>query len=193
MEHPTFESRAAPAAPAAPKGPLVPPEFATPPQAVPPGPVGEYPEDWARCVRDNPPPPQQYPRELDVRAADPAAPNPLVGTRFFVDRLEPAYTQWARWKRQGETRKADTIWRLAREPRFRWFGRFTRPRMQKKVRGFLDRVQCDQPSAVPLMVVMRHQGRDCDGGYLAGGGAEDRRTMNWDDQVPEAAGHARGA
>src|SRR5215208_2782952 len=63
------------------------------------------------------------PHELDPRAADPAAPNPLVGTKWFVDRMEPAYAQWARWRRAGETGKSDTIWRLAREPRFRWFGR----------------------------------------------------------------------
>ena len=174
-----------------PLGPLVPPEFAAPPASVPPGPLGEYPEDWAECVQDSPPPPQIYPRDLDVRAADAAAPNPLVGTKYFVDRMEPAYMQWARWKRSGEANKADTIWRLAREPRFRWFGRFTRPRMQKKVRGFLDRVQCDQPGSVPLMVVMRHQGRACSGGYLAGGVAEDRRTMKWYEDFAEAVGDAR--
>jgi endoglucanase len=175
-----------------PLGRLVPPELAESPATVPRGPVGEYPEDWARCVRDNPPPPQVYPRDIDVRAADPAAPNPLVGTKFFVDRMEPAYMQWARWKRAGQDGKADTIWRLAREPRFRWFGRFTRPRMKKKVRGFLDRVQCDQPGAVPLMVVMRHQGRDCQSGtYLAGGVKEDRRTMKWYEDFAAAVGEAR--
>ena len=179
------------AGPSYPLGPLVPPEFAAPPASVPPGPMGEYPEDWAECVQDNPPPPQQYPRDLDLRAADAAAPNPLVGTKYFVDRMEPAYMQWARWKRSGEYNKADTIWKLAREPRFRWFGRFTRPRMQKKVRGFLDRVQCDQPGSVPLMVVMRHQGRACSGGYLAGGVAEDRRTMKWYEDFAEAVGDAR--
>jgi endoglucanase len=174
-----------------PLGRLVPPELMEPPASVPRGPDGDYPEDWRACVKRNPPPQQVYPRELDVRAADPASPNPLVGTKWFVDRMEPAYTQWARWKRAGQDSRADTIWRLAREPRFRWFGRFTRPRMQKKVRGFLDRVQCDQPGAVPLMVVMRHQGRSCDGGYLAGGVAEDRRTMKWYDQFAEAVGDAR--
>ena len=109
---------------------------------------------------------------------DPASPNPLLGLRFFVDRMEPAYMHWASWKRSGEDAKANTIWRLAREPRFRWFGKFTRPRMQKKMRGFLDRVQCDQPGTVPLMVVMRHQGKGCSGRYRAGGEAEDRRTMS---------------
>ena len=180
-----------PPAPVYPRGPLVPPEFATPPPSPPPGPVGEYPEDWAKCVRENPPPPQQYPRELDVRGVDPWSPNPLVGTKYFVDRMEPAYMSWRNWMRSGESSKADTIWRLAREPRFRWFGRFTSPNMQKKVRGFLDRVQCDQPGAVPMMVVMRHQGRDCNGRYLAGGLAEDRRTMKWYDDFAKAVGDAR--
>jgi endoglucanase len=188
---PGAAAQEAPPPPVYPLGPLVPPEFAQPPETVPPGPIGEYPEDWAECVRDNPPGPQQYPHELDVRAANPAAPNPLVGTKYFVDRMEPAYTSWRAWKRSGQLDKADTIWRLAREPRFRWFGRFTRPRMQKKVRGFLDRVQCDQPGAVPLMVVMRHQGRSCSGGYLAGGLAEDRRTMKWYEDFAEAIGDER--
>jgi endoglucanase len=174
-----------------PLGPLVPPEFAEPPTTIPRGAAGDYPEDWAECVRRRPPPPQVYPRDIDVRGVDPASPNPLVGTKWFVDRMEPAYTQWARWKRAGQTGNADTIWRLAREPRFRWFGRFTRPRMKKKVRGFLDRVQCDQPGAVPMLVVMRHQGRSCDGEYLAGGVAEDRRTMRWYDDFAAALGDAR--
>jgi endoglucanase len=182
---------AAAAQTAYPLGRLVPPEFAQAPDTVPRGPVGEYPEDWVKCGNGHRPEAQVYPHELDPRAVDPVAPNPLVGTKWFVDRMEPAYTQWARWKRAGKTGDADQIWKLAREPRFRWFGRFTRPRMQKKVRGFLDRVQCDQPGAVPMMVVMRHQGRACRPDYLAGGAAEDRRTMKWYDQFAEAVDDAR--
>ncbi len=174
-----------------PLGRLVPPEYAQAPDGVPRGPVGDYPEDWAKCGDGHRPEAQVYPRELDPRAVDPVAPNPLVGTKWFVDRMEPAYTQWARWKRAGKAGDADEIWKLAREPRFRWFGRFTSPRMQKKVRGFLDRVQCDQPGAVPMMVVMRHQGRACRPDYLAGGLAEDRRTMRWYDQFADAVGDAR--
>ena len=59
------------------------------------------------------------------------------------------------------------------------------------MRGFLDRVQCDQPGAVPMMTVMRHQGRDCNGRYLAGGPAEDRRTMKWYDDFAAAVGDSR--
>jgi endoglucanase len=187
----TGSTAAAQTPPSYPLGRLVPLELLAPPDTVPRGPAGDYPEDWAKCVHNDPPGPQLYPHELDPRAADPASPNPLVGTKWFVDRMEPAYTQWARWRRAGQTGNSDTIWKLAREPRFRWFGRFTSPHMQKKVRGFLDRVQCDQPGAVPMMVVMRHQGRACRPDYLAGGVAEDRRTMKWYDDFAEAVGDAR--
>ena len=171
-------------------GRLVPSGFLTPPSAVPPPPVGEWPQHWAQCVAENPPPPVEQPG-VDPRGADPASPNPLVGLDFFVDRLEPAYLDWSRYTRSGDTAKADTVWRLAREPRFRWFGRFTKPDMPAKVRGYLDRVQCDQPGTVPQMVVFRHQGLQCHSRYLGGGVAEDRRTMKWYDDFAEAVGDAR--
>jgi endoglucanase len=172
-------------------GPLVDPGLVTPPDSIPAPPVGEYPEDWAKCVAQTNPTWPAAPLGIDPRAVDPSAPNPLLGQRFFVDRMEPAYIQWMKWKRAGETTKANTIWKLAREPRFRWFGKFTAPRMQKKIQGFLDRVQCDQPGTVPLMVVMRHQGKGCSGTYRAGGVAEDRRTMKWYDDFAKSVGDAR--
>ena len=102
------------------------------------------------------------PAGIDPRGVDPVSPNPLLGLRFFVDRMEPAYGDWAQVQAHAaRTGRANLIWRLAREPRFRWFGRFTRPQMVKKVRGFLARVQCDQPGTVPQMMVMRHQGVGC--------------------------------
>jgi endoglucanase len=131
------------------------------------------------------------PPGIDPKGVDPSLPNPLLGQRFFLDRMEPAYMQWAHWRRSGETGKANQLWKLAREPRFRWFGKFTRPRMQKKIRGYLDRVQCDQPGTVPLMAVMRHQGKGCSGTYRAGGEAEDRRTMKWYDDFVDSVGSAR--
>jgi len=172
-------------------GRLVDPALVAPPASVPAPPRGEYPEDWAKCVAETHPTWPTAPPGIDPKAVEPSAPNPLLGQRFFLDRMEAAYIQWARWSRAGETTRANTIWKLAREPRFRWFGKFTRPRMQKKVRGYLDRVQCDQPGTVPLMVVMRHQGKGCSGRYRAGGDAEDRRTMKWYDDFVEAVGNAR--
>ena len=170
-------------------GRLLPAEFAQEPSHVPAPPVGKYPEHWAECVQERKPAPPVLPVGIDPRAVDPAATNPLLGLTYFVDRMEPAYMSWSRWKRAGEDAKASTIWKLAREPRFRWFGKFTRPHMQKKVRGFLDRVQCDQPGTVPLMAVMRHQGKDCGGHYRAGGEAEDQATMRWYDDLASAIGN----
>jgi endoglucanase len=172
-------------------GRLVDPALVEPPSSVPPGPRGEYPEDWAKCVAETHPTWPTMPPGLDPKAVDRSAPNPLLGQRFFVDRMEPAYMQWARWKRGGNDAKANTIWTLAREPRFRWFGKFTSPNFQKKVRGYLNRVQCDQPGSVPLMAVMRHQGKGCNARYRAGGRAEDVRTMRWYDDFVEAVGDAR--
>src|SRR5215217_964886 len=172
-------------------GRLVDPGLVEPPGQVGAGPVGEYPEDWARCVAERRPVWPTAPAGIDPRAVDPAAPNPLLGQRFFVDRMEPAYLQWAKWKRAGQDGAADTIWKLAREPRFRWFGAFTRPHLQKKLRGYLDRVQCDQPGTVPLMAVMRHQGKRCSASYRAGGEREDRRTMRWYDDFADTVGAAR--
>lgn len=172
-------------------GPLLAPDLVAPPEGVPPGPVGRYPDDWAECVRRTQPAPPLLPAGIDPRGVEPASPNPLLGLRYFVDRLEPAYVSWARWKRRGEDGKANAIWKLAREPRFRWFGRFTRPRMKKKLRGFLDRVQCDQPGSVPLMAVMRHLGNDCGPDYQGGGPREDARSRKWYDDFAEVVGDAR--
>jgi endoglucanase len=172
-------------------GRLVNPALLNPPATIPPAPVGKYPEDWAKCVSATRPVWPTAPFGIDPRGVDPAAPNPLLGQRFFLDRMEPAYMQWVRWKRAGETTRANQIWKLAREPRFRWFGKFTAPRMEKKIRGYLDRVRCDQPGTVPLMVVMRHQGKGCSGTYRAGGVAEDRRTMRWYDDFADSVGNHR--
>ena len=157
---------------------------------MPHGPRGEYPEDWAECVKEHPSQ-SAVPLGIDPRGVDPAAPDPLLGLKFFVDRMEPAYGDWVKYRRSGQNGKADLIWRLAREPRFRWFGRFTRPHMVKKIRGFLDRVQCDQPGSVPQMIVMRHQGVGCAHDYLGGGAKEDARTRAWYDDFVRAVGSAR--
>ena len=50
-----------------PTGRLVDPALVNPPEHVPPGPVGEYPEDWAKCVAETIPsgrrrPPASTPR-----------------------------------------------------------------------------------------------------------------------------------
>jgi endoglucanase len=171
-------------------GRLTPPALLTVPAGVPRPPPGSNALDWARCVAEHPPPRIVQPG-IDPRGVNPRSPNPLLGLRFFIDRMEPAYVTWSRWMNLGRRDLAGPLWRLAREPRFRWFGRFTRPRLFTKVRGYLNRVQCDQPGSVPQMVVMRHQGRSCGNGYSGGGRAEDDRTRRWYRTFARAVGNAR--
>jgi endoglucanase len=128
---------------------------------------------------------------LDAHGTDPHSPNPLTGLRFFVDPTEPAFTSYSHYMHRGERSKAALMWQVAGEPRFRWFGRFTRPNMTKKVRGYLHCVQSIQPGTVPLMTVMRHQGKACNPHYTAGGRAEDARTRHWYDKFADAVGDAR--
>ena len=166
-------------------------ELAQAPATIPHGPAGEYPEDWVKCGDGHRPENQVYPHELDMRAIAPTAPNPLVGTKWFVDRMEPAYGQWRKWKRAGQTGKADTIWRLAREPRFRWFGALHQPAHAE------EGARLPQPRAVRPARLRPDDGRHAPPGagvrpdYLAGGRAEDRRTMKWYDQFAAAVGDAR--
>ena len=128
---------------------------------------------------------------LDPRAPGGGAPNPLNGLRFFVDPTEPAYGKFESFSRQGQDREAALMWQIAGQPRFRWFGRFTRPNMRQKIRDYLNCVQALQPGAVPLMTVMRHQGKKCGGGYDGGGAAEDARTREWYDDFAEEVGDTR--
>ena len=46
---------AAAAAQGYPAGRLVDPAMISPPESIPPGPVGEYPEDWGKCVAETNP------------------------------------------------------------------------------------------------------------------------------------------
>jgi endoglucanase len=123
-------------------------------------------------------------------AASPGAPNPLRGERWFVDPEEWSYLDWRRLQRQGSRRNAQLMWRIAREPKFRWFGRFT-GNIGPKVREYLARVQCQQAGAVPLMAILRGQSKECHGTYTGGGPAEDRLHRRWLDEFAGAVGRAR--
>jgi endoglucanase len=127
---------------------------------------------------------------VDPRGVDPAAANPLRGLRWYVDPVEPAYRSYRTFVRKGRRHAAALMWRIAREPRFRWFGRWDRP-VRRRVRNYLRCAAAVQPGAVPLMVVMRHQGKGCGGGYTGGGAAEDRRTRAWYRSFARAVGGTR--
>ena len=115
--------------------------------------------------------------------------NPLAGMRFFVDRDSPSWNQWQAYRRRGETRKADLVWRIAREPKALWLGRWTRPNFHVKVRRLIDAAVAE--GAVPVFTVMRAQSTGCGPRYMGGGPGEDRRTRAWYADLARAIGGSR--
>jgi endoglucanase len=125
----------------------------------------------------------------DRPAAAQADPNPLEGISLFVDQESPSWQQWRRYRRSGQTGKADLIWKIAREPRGLWLGRFTRPNFAVKVRRLIDAAK-DQ-GAVPLFTVLRAQSTSCAPGYDGGGAREDAATRAWYDNLARVIGDER--
>jgi endoglucanase len=125
----------------------------------------------------------------DPRGIDPHGVNPLLGQAWHVPTGDhPAWRQYQRYRRQGKRHRAALLWRIAREPKFQWFGRFTRPHMARKINRYFESVP---PGALPQMVVMRHHGRRCGGGYNGGGPREDARTRRWYRRFARAVGGRR--
>ena len=121
------------------------------------------------------------PAPTDFRAVDPAALNPLVGQPWYVDKVAaPAWRSWRTLKRAGKDRDAAMMMKIARNPQFKWWGRWagaTNP--AKALRWWLNRMDKQQPGAVPQLVVARHLGKDCSPTYQAGGAREDKRYGKW--------------
>jgi endoglucanase len=126
----------------------------------------------------------------NYQAASPSAPNPLKAERWFVDPEEWSYQDWRRLKRAGDKGKARLMWRIAREPKFRWWGKFN-PNIGANVREYLARVQCQKPGTVPLMAILRGQSKECHSRYTGGGPAEDRTHRRWLQEFARAVGDAR--
>jgi endoglucanase len=122
-------------------------------------------------------------------AAQPAGPNPLEGLEFFVDRESSSWQQWRAYSRTGQTRRAALVWKIAREPKNLWVGRFTRPNFRVKIRRIFERAQAE--GAVPLLTVLRAQATACGPSYRGGGPAEDARTRAWYDDLAGAIGNDR--
>ena len=116
--------------------------------------------------------------------------NPLEGLRFFVDHdYSPSWQQWQAYRRAGQTQKADLIWKIAREPKALWLGRFTSPHFAAKVRRLIDPARAQ--GAVPIFTVLRAQSTSCGPTYTGGGAAEDRRTRAWYDDLARVIGGDR--
>lgn len=124
---------------------------------------------------------------IDARAA--TADNPLAGIELYVDREAPAWLEWERLQRAGETRKAALIWKIAREPGARWVGKFTRPSIENKIAPYIDKAESE--GKVPLFTVMRAEATKCSPTYQGGGVAEDERTRRWYDELAGVIGDAR--
>jgi endoglucanase len=110
--------------------------------------------------------------------------NPLAGVRLFVDHDSPSWHQWQAYNRAGERHKAALIWKIAREPKAIWLGRFTQPNFHVKVRRLIDAATAQ--GEVPVFTVLRAQSTGCGSGYTGGGPAEDARTRAWYDDLARA-------
>ena len=124
----------------------------------------------------------------DPRGVDPSSPNPLAGLRLYVDPQEPSVGDYRRYLGQGRARDAALVKKIASRPKFKWTGRFTKP---GAVRQLIARAQCVQPGSVPEIVTLRHQGKQCNPRYQAGGPAEDEATKAWYRDFVAQVGSAR--
>ena len=115
--------------------------------------------------------------------------NPLAGLTFYNDPESPSMLEWRHLNRTGQRAKADLIWKIAREPKAVWVGRFTRPNFYVKVHRIFDAAQAQ--GAVPVITVLRAQSTGCSPTYDGGGPAEDRRTRAWYDDLARAIGGER--
>ena len=104
-----------------------------------------------------------------AQGVDPDGPNPLLGVNFYVDHDSPSWHQWQAYTAAGDKAKADLIWKIAREPKGLWLGRFTRPNFAGKVRRLIDAAKA--ASSVPLFTVLRAEATSCGPSYQGGGPA----------------------
>jgi endoglucanase len=115
--------------------------------------------------------------------------NPLDGVKLFVDQQSPSWLTWQAYSRRGQQGKANLIWKIAREPKAIWLGRFTRPNFAGKIREVIDRAKAD--GAVPVFTVLRAQASKCSPTYQGGGPREDRATRKWYDALARVLGDER--
>src|SRR5215213_1546260 len=115
--------------------------------------------------------------------------NPLAGVPLFVDHDSPSWHQWSAYRRAGLRHRAALVWKIAREPKALWLGRFTRPHFRHKVRRLI--AVARRQRSVPVFTVMRAESRGCGPGYSGGGPAEDARTRAWYRRLARAIGGAR--
>ena len=126
---------------------------------------------------------------VDAQAISPLAPNPLAGSKWFVDHENHAWLQWKAAVRQGRNGKAQVNRVIAEQPKFRWFGRSTRPNPVQKIGDYIARAESQ--GEIPLMATLRHHGTKCGPTYTGGGAAEDERFRAWYRMLASAIGNHR--
>ena len=121
------------------------------------------------------------PAAPDWHAVDPAAPNPLIGQPWFVDSVAaPAWRSYRTLKREGKAGDAAQMMKIARNPQFKWWGRWAgRTNPGKALAWWLGRMDDQQPGAVPQLVVARHEGKECSPTYQGGGPRGDAQYRKW--------------
>jgi endoglucanase len=115
--------------------------------------------------------------------------NPLEGVPLFVDRESPSWHQWEAYRRTGQRREAALAWRIAREPKALWVGRYTPNPLQPEVRRHIR--QARRAGALPIFTVLRAVSDECGPSYTAGGPAEDARTRRWYRELAYTIGAGR--
>jgi len=115
--------------------------------------------------------------------------NPLAGAPLFVDHDSPSWHQWRAYRRTGRRRRASLIWKIAREPKALWIGRFTRPHFRRKVLRLFAGAR--RQGSLPVLTVLRAVSNGCGPNYTGGGPAEDARTRAWYRRLARTIGPRR--
>ena len=121
----------------------------------------------------------------DRQGVSARAANPLEdASQWYVDTREPAYRSLLEY---GNTPSGRQMAKIAFSPRFKWFGRFTS--VPRTICRFIS--EAESVGKVPLVATLRHQGKQCNSRYQAGGAAEDEATKRWFDDLARGIGSSR--
>jgi endoglucanase len=135
--------------------------------------------------------PAPPPAPVNPQGVAPSDPNPLLGMRFYVDRVEQPAAKWhQRYVRSGQSGTAALMNKIASQPIFRWIGK-SDENPERNTRVFLQRAAERAPGTVPGITVLAHHGEKCGRGYTAGGRRLDARYRRWMSRFVEGLGNRR--
>ncbi len=123
----------------------------------------------------------------------PSDSNPLLGQSWWVDhQWSVSWQDFLRLKREGHPGQAALIKKIAEQPQFTWYGKWAgaaspAARLTKDLKRF----ESQSPGSVPLLVTMRHEGRQCNPRYLGGGARGDALYRSWIRGFATAVGQRR--